>query len=75
MAIGELLATPRLTLLPCSPEHLLALIDRPEEFERLVGLPLATACMRSTCRLTYLKIGSTRCAARRSRIRGAMAFS
>src|SRR5207245_9533302 len=41
MAIGEMLATPRLTLLPCSPEHLLALIDRPEEFERLVGLPLA----------------------------------
>ena len=41
MAIGEVLATPRLTLLPCSPEHLLALIDRPEEFERLVGLPLA----------------------------------
>ena len=33
------LDTPRLTLLPCSPEHLVALIDQPELFGRLVGLP------------------------------------
>ncbi len=33
------LETLRLTLLPCSPDHLLALIDRPERFEQLVGLP------------------------------------
>jgi RimJ/RimL family protein N-acetyltransferase len=35
------LDTARLTLLPCTPEQLLALIDRPEDFERLVGLPAA----------------------------------
>jgi len=35
------LETPHLTLRPCLPEQLLALIDRPEDFERLVGLPLA----------------------------------
>lgn len=31
------LETPRLTLLPCSPEHLLALIDQPQRFETLLG--------------------------------------
>lgn len=35
------LETPRLTLLPCSPEHLLALIDQPERFETLLGLRAA----------------------------------
>lgn len=35
------LDTARLTLLPCTPEQLVALIDRPEDFERLVGLPAA----------------------------------
>ena len=35
------LETPRLTLLPCAPEHLLALIDHPERFEQVVGLPVA----------------------------------
>jgi len=32
------LETLRLTLLPCSPEHLLALIDHPERLETLLGL-------------------------------------
>ncbi len=35
------LETPRLTLLPCSPEQLLALIDQPGQFERLTGLQAA----------------------------------
>ena len=35
------LETLHLTLLPCAPEHLLALIDRPERFEQVVGLPVA----------------------------------
>jgi RimJ/RimL family protein N-acetyltransferase len=35
------LETRRLTLRPCSPEHLLALIDQPERFEELLGLPAA----------------------------------
>lgn len=35
------LETHHLTLRPCSPEHLLALINEPEHFERLVGLPPA----------------------------------
>src|SRR3989442_12696448 len=35
------LETPRLRLLPCAPEHLIALIDQPEHFERVVGLPVA----------------------------------
>ncbi len=30
--------TPRLTLLPCSPEHLLVLIDDPARFEQVAGL-------------------------------------
>ena len=32
------LATRRLTLVPCAPEHLLALIEQPERFEQLAGL-------------------------------------
>src|ERR1051326_3995276 len=40
-ALKEMLDTARLTLLPCTPAHLLALIERPEDFERLVGLPVA----------------------------------
>ena len=36
-----ILETSRLTLRPCSPEHLLALIDQPERFETLLGLPAA----------------------------------
>lgn len=40
------LDTPRLTLLPCAPEHLLALIDEPEHFGRLVGLPAAEGLRR-----------------------------
>jgi|SRR6267378_2525891 len=32
------LETLRLTLLPCSPEHLLALVDHPERLETLLGL-------------------------------------
>jgi len=35
------LETPRLTLLACSPQHLLALIDHPQRFEQLVGVPVA----------------------------------
>jgi len=35
------LDTARLSLLPCTPEQLLALIDGPEDFERLVGVPAA----------------------------------
>jgi ribosomal-protein-alanine N-acetyltransferase len=34
-----MLETPHLTLIPCSPEHLLALIDQPERFEELTGFP------------------------------------
>ena len=33
--------TRHLTLIPCSPEQLLALIDRPERFESLTGAPAA----------------------------------
>lgn len=33
--------TLRLTLVPCSPEHILALIDQPERFEELVGMHAA----------------------------------
>jgi hypothetical protein len=36
-----ILETSRLTLRPCAPEHLLALIDQPERFETLLGLPAA----------------------------------
>ncbi len=35
------LDTRSLTLIPCSPEHLLALIDHPEHFEQVFGLPVA----------------------------------
>lgn len=35
------LETPRLTLRACSPQHLLALIEQPEHFEHLMGLPAA----------------------------------
>ena len=35
------LETPRLTLRACSPEQLLALIEQPERFEHLTGLPAA----------------------------------
>lgn len=35
------LETERLTLLPSSPEQLVALIDQPERFETLVGMPAA----------------------------------
>src|SRR5881398_3029680 len=35
------LETPRLRLLPCAPEHLLALIDQPERFGQVLGLPAA----------------------------------
>lgn len=35
------LETLRLTLLACSPEHILALIDQPARFEQLAGLPAA----------------------------------
>ncbi len=37
----ESLETPRLTLQPCSPQQLLALIDHPQRFAQLVGLPAA----------------------------------
>ena len=33
------LETARLDLAPCTPEQILALIERPETFERLVGFP------------------------------------
>lgn len=33
--------TPRLTLRACSPEQLLALVEQPERFEHLMGLPAA----------------------------------
>lgn len=35
------LETSRLTLLPCAPEQLLALIDQPRRFEELTGFPAA----------------------------------
>ena len=35
------LETRSLTLVPCSPEHLLALIDEPDRFEQVFGLPVA----------------------------------
>ena len=35
------LETARLRLVPCTPAHLLAVIEHPERFERLVGFPLA----------------------------------
>jgi len=35
------LETLRLTLLPSSPEHLLTLIEQPERFERVTGVPAA----------------------------------
>jgi RimJ/RimL family protein N-acetyltransferase len=35
------LETPSLTLIPCSAEHLLALIDQPQRFEQVLGLPAA----------------------------------
>jgi ribosomal-protein-alanine N-acetyltransferase len=35
------LETLRLTLLPCAPEHLLTLIDQPERFEQVLGVPAA----------------------------------
>lgn len=35
------LETARLTLRVCAPEHLLALIEQPDQVERLVGLPVA----------------------------------
>jgi ribosomal-protein-alanine N-acetyltransferase len=35
------LETPRLALRACSAEQLLALIEQPEQFEHLVGLPVA----------------------------------
>ena len=34
--------TARLTLRVCTPEQLLALIERPDEVDRLVGVPVAT---------------------------------
>jgi RimJ/RimL family protein N-acetyltransferase len=35
------LETLRLTLLPCSAEHLLTLIDQPERFAQVLGMPAA----------------------------------
>lgn len=35
------LETPRLTLRVCAPQHLLALIEHPDQVDRLVGLPVA----------------------------------
>jgi ribosomal-protein-alanine N-acetyltransferase len=35
------LETARLDLIPCTPEQLLALIEQPERFEQLAGLPVA----------------------------------
>ena len=35
------LDTLRLRLLPCDPQHLLALIDAPDRFQTIVGYPLA----------------------------------
>ena len=35
------LDTARLTLVPCAPEQLLALIEQPDRFEDLVGFPVA----------------------------------
>ncbi|HJQ10826.1 MAG TPA: GNAT family N-acetyltransferase [Gemmatimonadaceae bacterium] len=35
------LGTAHLTLLECAPQHLLAMIDSPEQFEDIVGMPIA----------------------------------
>ena len=37
------LATARLDLVPCTPQQLLALIEQPEGFEQLAGLPVDPA--------------------------------
>jgi ribosomal-protein-alanine N-acetyltransferase len=37
------LETERLTLVPCAPQHILALIEAPETFERLFGFPVENA--------------------------------
>ena len=36
------LATTHLTLLECAPAHLIAMLDTPEKFEDVVGLPIAS---------------------------------
>jgi len=41
LPLGTSLETLRLTLLPCAPEQLLMLIDQPERFEQVLGLPAA----------------------------------
>jgi len=38
--------TAHLTLLPYSPDHLLALIEQPERFEELAGFPAADGLRR-----------------------------
>jgi RimJ/RimL family protein N-acetyltransferase len=35
------LETPRLALVPCAPDHLIALREQPERFQSLVGFPIA----------------------------------
>ena len=35
------LETPRLALVACAPDHLIALREQPERFQRLVGFPIA----------------------------------
>jgi hypothetical protein len=39
--VNPQLQTPRLTLLPASPEAILALIDQPERFHAVTGEPAA----------------------------------
>jgi len=39
------LETPRLSLIPCSPAHIVTLIDDPERFEQVAGFPV-TAGLR-----------------------------
>ncbi len=54
----ESLETPRLTLQPCSPQQLLALIDHPQRFAQLVeastGIthPMTSARRGSHCSVT-----------------------
>src|SRR2546425_458159 len=40
-SVSMSLDTPHLTLRLCAPEHLLTLIDQPERFEQVVGVPVA----------------------------------
>jgi RimJ/RimL family protein N-acetyltransferase len=41
VTVADVVETARLTLQACAPDQLLALIEQPERFEHVVGLPVA----------------------------------